>query len=98
MNRRLKGGHLADTVRAALEKARNYLENNAERTEYALARGARLPSGSGVTEAACKHIIRERVCGSAMKWRRTTLQSVLSLHESSNRWEQFWTRIERFGY
>jgi hypothetical protein len=101
MNRRLKAGDLADTVRAALEKARNYLENNAERTEYALARGARLPIGSGVTEAACKHIIKERVCGSGMRWRRTTLQSVLSLrslHESSNRWEQFWTRIERFGY
>lgn len=101
MKRRLKAGDLSDTVRAALEKASNYLENNMERTEYALARGARLPIGSGVTEAACKHIIKERVCGSGMKWRRTTLQSVLSLrslHESSNRWEQFWARIERFGY
>ncbi|RYH00177.1 MAG: hypothetical protein EON58_01200 [Alphaproteobacteria bacterium] len=73
MKRRLKTGELADTVRAALEKARGYLENNMERTEYALARGARLPIGSGVTEAACKHIIKQRVCGSGMKWRRPPL-------------------------
>ncbi|RYH00163.1 MAG: hypothetical protein EON58_01130 [Alphaproteobacteria bacterium] len=57
--------------------------------------GARLPIGSEVTEAACKHIIKQRVCGSGMKWRRTTLQSVLSFHE---RWEQFRTRIKRFGH
>ncbi len=27
-----------------------------------------LPIGSGVTEAACKSVVKERLCGSGMKW------------------------------
>ena len=48
-----------------------------------------------------EHIVKERVCGSGMRWKRKALQAVLSLRaltESSDRWEQFWSRIERFGY
>lgn len=101
LRRRLQSDDLSATARTAAERALHYLEANVERTEYALARSIHLPIGSGVTEAACKHIVKQRVCGSGMRWKRKALQSVLalrSLHESSNRWEQFWSRIERFGY
>lgn len=101
LRRRLNAEGLTQSARTAAEKALRYLEANAERTEYALARRIHLPIGSGVTEAACKHIVKERVCGSGMRWKRKALQAVLalrSLHESSNRWELFWSRIERHGY
>ena len=57
--------------------------------------------GSGVTAAACKHIVKERVCGSGLRWKRKALQAVrslLALTESSYRREQFWSRLGRFGY
>jgi hypothetical protein len=69
--------------------------------EYALVREEGLPIGSGIIEAACKCVVKERVCGSGMRWKRLALQGVLtlrSLDRSSDRWDQFWTRCATFGY
>ena len=101
LTKRLRDADLCELVRAEVEKARHYIESNLGRMDYAGLRGAGMVIGSGVTEAACKHIVKERVCGSGMRWKRKALQAVLSLRaltESSDRWEQFWSRIERFGY
>lgn len=35
---------------------------------YARYRAQGLPIGSGVTEAACKTLVKQRLCGSGMKW------------------------------
>jgi len=78
-----------------------YLERNLERMEYALVREEGLPIGSGIIEAACKCVVKARVCGSGMRWKRPALQGVLtlrSLDRSSDRWDQFWTRCATFGY
>lgn len=101
LRKRLRDPELPAALRGEVEKARHYIETNLDRMDYAALRGAGLLIGSGITEAACKHIVKERVCGSGMRWKRKALQSVLSLRaltESSSRWEQFWSRIERFGY
>ena len=37
------------------------------------------PIGSGVTEAACKVIVKQRLCGSGMKWTEPGAAVVLSL-------------------
>lgn len=100
LERKLPSPELSDSARESVADALRYLQANAGRTHYAQVRKLNLPIGSGVTEAACKHIIKERACGSGMRWQRKALQGVLalrSLHESSNRWGQFWSRIERFG-
>jgi hypothetical protein len=78
-----------------------YLERNLERMEYALVRGENMPIGSGIIEAACKCVVKERVCGSGMRWKRPALQGVLTLRcldRSSDRWDQFWKRCATFGY
>lgn len=101
LKKRLRDPELTTAERAEVDKARHYIETNIDRMDYAALRGAGLVIGSGVTEAACKHIVKERVCGSGMRWKRKALQAVLSMRaltESSDRWEQFWSRIERFGY
>ena len=38
-----------------------------------------LPLGSGVTEAACKVIVNQRLCGSGMKWKEPGAVAVLSV-------------------
>ena len=102
MERRLQSAaKLSGEARHALEKACGYFENNLDRMDYAAAQREHLPIGSGVTEAACKSLVKARLCGSGMRWEQTSMQHVLSLRglrRSSNRWEQFWTRLDRVGY
>ena len=38
--------------------------------DYASLVAQALPIGSGVTEAACKMIVKQRLCQSGMKWRQ----------------------------
>ena len=59
-----------------------------------------LPIGSGVTEAACKTLVKQRLCGSGMRWKDTGIQVVLSLRalvQTPSRWSQFWEKVEQYG-
>ena len=59
-----------------------------------------LPIGSGVTEAACKTLVKQRLCGSGMRWKEKGKKVVLSLRalmQSKGRWQQFWDNIDQFG-
>jgi hypothetical protein len=59
-----------------------------------------LPIGSGVTEAACKTLIKQRLCQSGMKWKNQGISMVLHLRaliSTKGRWEQFWVRINQAG-
>jgi hypothetical protein len=92
---------LSEEMLSGVVKAVGYMERNLERMEYADVREANMPIGSGVIEATCKNLIKQRACGSGMKWKRKGLQNVLSLrslYQSSDRWEQFWQRCAAFGY
>jgi hypothetical protein len=88
-------------ARTALEKAIGYVERNLERMAYAALRAENMPIGSGVIEAACKHVIKQRAAISGARWKRQALQTVLSLRAlylSSDRFEQFWQQCARVGY
>ena len=57
--------------------------------------------GSGITEAACKVIIKQRLCNSGMKWKNKGASIVLSLRTlvySGNHWNQFWGKINQYGF
>jgi hypothetical protein len=59
-----------------------------------------LPIGSGVTEAACKTLVKQRLCGSGMRWKNKGARVILSLRaliQSKGRWQQFWSKIDQFG-
>ena len=92
---------LSTQALGALEKACGYVERNLERMQYAAVRAENMPIGSGVIEAACKHVIKQRAAISGARWKRKALQTVLSLRAlflSSNRFEQFWGECARIGY
>ena len=96
-----QGGEPAADLTRKLAACVGYLERNLERMEYAFVREEGMPIGSGIIEAACKCVVKERVCGSGMRWKRPALQGVLtlrSLDKSSDRWDQFWTRCAKSGY
>ena len=76
-----------------------YLENNADLMHYARLRAVGLPVGSGVTEGACKSVIKMRTNGSSQRWRPTGLEAVLTLRSMhmSDRLPRFWANFAR-GY
>ena len=56
----------------------------------------KLPIGSGVIEAACKTIVKSRLCRTGMKWKSKGVKVVLSLRamiKSSGKWNLFWDKI-----
>ena len=87
-------------VRENLDAAISYLGNNIQRMNYASYRKGQLPIGSGITEAACKTVVKVRMCGSGMKWGQNGSDCVLTLRAlslSKGRWEQFWANVARIG-
>jgi hypothetical protein len=82
------------------ESAITYFDNNKGKMCYAKNIKQNLPIGSGVTEAACKVIVKQRLCGSAMKWKENGAATVLRLrclNYSSGRWNQFWDKVSQYG-
>jgi hypothetical protein len=68
--------------------------------DYAGFTAAGLPIGSGVTEAACKTLVKQRLCASGMRWKNKGAKLVLSLRALTytvGRWTQFWQKIDQFG-
>ncbi len=69
-------------------KYKEYLDNN-------------LQISSGITEAVCKLIVKQRLCNSGMRWKDAGAATVLSLRTLSysvGRWDQFWQKNDRIGF
>lgn len=86
-----------------LDKVISYFKNNNEkdRMQYYKFADTVLPIGSGATEAACKVIVKQRMCKSGMRWKNDGAQIVLSircLHETNGRWDQFWNKVDQYGF
>lgn len=91
---------LSQAVRDKLEAAITYFRNHQHQMNYAHYRAQALPIGSGVTEAACKTLVKQRLCGAGMKWKDQGARIVLSLRAlvlTNGRWSQFWDKINQYG-
>ncbi len=91
---------LNKTVKENLDKALTYFINHRHRMDYAAHIKNKLPMGSGVTEAACKTLVKQRLCGSGMRWKDKGAKVILSLRaliQSKGRWDQFWNKIDQYG-
>ena len=92
---------LNETHREGLHKAITYFENHHQQMKYAERVAANLPIGSGVTEAACKTLVKMRLCKTGAKWTEEGAAVVLSLRAlvyTTERWEQFWAKVDRYGF
>lgn len=87
---------MSAAARQGLDKAIGYFEPRIERMDYARYKAEGLPIGSGVTEAGCKLIIKQRLCGAGMKWSHASCQHLLTLRStlhSDGRWHSLWDKI-----
>jgi hypothetical protein len=83
----------------ALETELNYFRTHTAEMQYAAFRAAKVPIGSGVTEAGCKELIKARFCRSGMRWKRTTGAPLLQLRaiRLSRHWDSFWSKVMRYA-
>jgi hypothetical protein len=91
---------MTDAKRDIVEKSITYFRNHLHQMDYYRYRKNNWPIGSGVIEAACKVIIKQRMCNSGMKWTDNGARSVLALrcfNKSDGMWEQFWNKVDRYG-
>ena len=89
------------TQREQLQSAITYFANHHPQMDYAAALDNHWPIGSGVTEAACKTLVKQRLCRSGMRWKEKGAAVVLSLRAlmlTPDRWRQFWDKLDRFGF
>jgi len=77
-----------------------YYTNNKSRMRYSYQLKHNLPMGSGITEAACKTLIKQRMCISGSRWKDDGASCVLALRAlklTKDRWQQFWSYAMRHG-
>jgi hypothetical protein len=83
-----------------INSAVTYFKNNFPRMNYSDNVEEKLPIGSGVIEAACKTIVKQRLCNSGMRWKEDGTRTVLNLRtllKTDKRWEQFWNKFIMYG-
>jgi hypothetical protein len=91
---------LSQTLREQAYSAWTYLNNHRYQMDYPSFLAEGLPIGSGVTEAACKSLVKQRLCASGMRWKHQGAKIVLSLRALTHtvgRWNQFWQKIDQYG-
>jgi hypothetical protein len=83
-----------------LQECITYFGNHLHQMRYATYLEKGMPIGSGVTEAACKTLVKQRLCCSGMRWTPAGAQIVLSLRAlalTESRWDQLWQKINQYG-
>ena len=90
------GNSLRGARKEALRKEINYFRKRKVKMNYAYYRNKGLPVASGPVEAACKSIVKTRLCRSGMRWSRKGGQNILNLrtYVKSDRWDAFWTHYK----
>jgi hypothetical protein len=83
-----------------IRKVVTYYKNYKNKMSYAYHTANNLPIGSGVTEAACKTVVKQRMCISGSRWKDEGASCVLALRTlklTTGRWQQFWGYVMRHG-
>jgi len=94
-----KKGRLSKSRREALRVERTFFNRNKGLMTYAEFRRRGLPIGSGPVEAACKTLVKARLCRSGMRWSREGGQRILDLrtYVKSNRWDAMWDGYKKLN-
>jgi hypothetical protein len=79
---------------ARLKTACRFLENNLHRMKYDEYLGAGYPIATGVIEGACRHVIKDRMERTGMRWKVPGAQAMLELRAISINGD--WAEFQRF--
>jgi len=91
--RQMKTKHALRGPKAkALTQVANYLNNNRDFMRYDEYLAAGYPIGSGVAEGACRHLVKDRLEQTGMRWTVAGAQAMLHVRATylNGEWEAFW--------
>jgi hypothetical protein len=85
--RELKG-----TRRKTVREVTGYFERNRGRMKYDEDLAAGYPIGSGVVEGACRHLVKDRLERTGMRWHPDGAQAMLNLRATylNGEWDSYW--------
>ena len=91
LRKRLKGEKLSSQRRKVVRSAVEYLENNKAHMRYDEYLAAGYPIGSGVAEGACRHLVKDRMEQTGMRWTMEGAQAMLHVRALylNDQWEEF---------
>jgi hypothetical protein len=98
LRKRLRAEKLNGQRRKAVRSAVEYLTNNREHLRYDEYLAAGYPIGSGVAEGACRHLVKDRMEQTGMRWTVEGAQAMLHVRALylNDQWEEFLTfRVEQ---
>jgi hypothetical protein len=78
--------------RKTVKDAAEYLAGNRDRMKYDEYLAAGYPIGSGVVEGACRHLVKDRMERTGMRWLPSGAQAMLDLRATylNGEWDAFW--------
>jgi hypothetical protein len=84
-------GRVPSGWRRTLTSVIHYFENNRQHMRYDEYLAAGYPIGSGVAEGACRHLVKDRLEGTGMRWTLSGAQAMLHLRAIylNGRWDEF---------
>jgi len=88
---RMTQERLRGTKRKVVKSAIEYLENNREHLKYDEYLAAGYPIGSGVAEGACRHLVKDRMEQTGMRWTVEGAQAMLHVRALylNDQWDDF---------
>ena len=91
LRRRLKAEKLSGQRRQVVRSALEYLGNNKAHMRYDEYLAAGYPIGSGVAEGACRHLVKDRMEQTGMRWTVEGAQAMLHVRALylNDQWEEF---------
>jgi hypothetical protein len=91
LRKRLRAEKLSAQRRKVVRSAVEYLANNREHLRYDEYLAAGYPIGSGVAEGACRHLVKDRLEQTGMRWTVEGAQAMLYIRALylNDQWEDF---------
>jgi hypothetical protein len=91
LRQRLTKHGLTGARRKTLESVITYLENNRDQMRYDKYIASGYPIGSGVAEGACRHLVKDRMEQSGMRWTVSGAQAMLHVRAVylNGQWDEF---------
>ena len=82
---------LRGEARRSMTRITNYLEAHSARMQYDQYLAAGYPIATGVIEGACRHLVKDRMERSGMRWTLAGAKAVLNLRAviASDHWDEF---------
>jgi hypothetical protein len=91
LRKRLRAEKLSSQRRKVVKSAVEYLTNNREHMRYDEYLAAGYPIGSGVAEGACRHLVKDRMEQTGMRWTVEGAQAMLHVRALylNDQWKEF---------